>query len=136
VGTVTIARLHARFELHEGISAAVLARGPGHYPGTPLPGARGTTAIAGHRVTHTHPFLELNRLRKGDTISIRTAWGTFVYRVYAARIVAPASLWVLRRRPFDQLVLTACHPPRRASLRYVVFARRVGESEAFFFRLR
>jgi sortase A len=128
VGTVSIPRLHARLEIHEGVTAAVLALGPGHYPRTSLPGLPGTTAIAGHRVTHTRPFLELNRLRKGDTISIRTSWGTFTYRVYAERIVAPTARWVLRKRSFQQVVLTACHPPGTAARRYVVFARRVGQA--------
>jgi sortase A len=127
VGMVSIPRLHVRLEIHEGVTAAVLALGPGHYPQTSLPGLPGTTAIAGHRVTHTRPFLELNRLRKGDAISIRTSWGTFTYRVYAERIVAPTARWVLRKRSFQQLVLTACHPPRTADRRYVVFARRVGK---------
>jgi sortase A len=35
----------------EGTGGAELRSGPGHYPGTPLPGRRGTVAIAGHRTT-------------------------------------------------------------------------------------
>ena len=33
-----------------------LRKGPGHYPYTPLPGERGTVAIAGHRTTYGAPF--------------------------------------------------------------------------------
>jgi sortase A len=35
----------------EGTDLESLRKGPGHYPETPLPGERGTSAIAGHRTT-------------------------------------------------------------------------------------
>jgi sortase A len=35
----------------EGTDLENLRKGPGHYPDTPLPGDRGTVAIAGHRTT-------------------------------------------------------------------------------------
>jgi sortase A len=124
LGTITIPRLHESERLYEGVAAAVLARGPGHYPATPLPGQPGTAAIAGHRVTHTHPFLRLNLLRRGDAVIVRTRNGVFRYRVYRMAIVRPNDTWVLRNGPREHLVLTACHPPRRATLRLVVFARR------------
>jgi sortase A len=103
-----------------------VARGPGHYPGTALPGRPGTTAFAGHRVTHTHPFLHINLLRRGDLVVLASRWGRFRYRVYREAIVSPEDVGVLRNRSFQQLVLTACHPPHTALERYVVFARRVG----------
>ena len=48
----------------QGVSLAALQRGPGHYPGTPLPGQAGNVAIAGHRTTYLHPFWALDQLRK------------------------------------------------------------------------
>src|SRR3974390_1063118 len=44
----------------EGIGTPQLRDGPGHYPGTPLPGQAGNSAIAGHRTTYRHPFDDLN----------------------------------------------------------------------------
>ena len=41
---------------------ADLAKGPGHYPGTPLPGQIGNAAIAGHRTTHGAPFCHVDEL--------------------------------------------------------------------------
>jgi sortase A len=125
VGVLVIPRLQLRTVVHEGIGGAVLANGPGHYPGTSLPGGAGTVAVAGHRVTHTRPFLQINRLRRGDLIYFTTRRGRFTYRVVKERIVRPRAIWVLRRTGRQQLVLTACHPPHTARFRYVVFAVRV-----------
>jgi sortase A len=103
----------------------VLDRGPGHYPGTSLPGRGGTVGIAGHRVTHTRPFLRINQLRRGERIVLTRLGRRHVYRVFTMRIVAPTQVWPVRRRPsVETLVLTACHPPRTDLRRLVVFAAR------------
>jgi sortase A len=106
-----------------GTDTSSLRLGPGHYPGTPLPGARGTVAIAGHRTTYGAPFRKLDKLGRGDQIEVRMPYGTFVYRVEQRRIVAPTALWVTRRTSYDRLILSACHPLYSAAKRIVVFAR-------------
>jgi sortase A len=108
-----------------GTDTASLRSGPGHYPGTPLPGARGTVAIAGHRTTYGAPFRRLDKVAKGDRIEVRMPYGTFVYRVEQKRIVAPTALWVTRRTSYDRLILSACHPLYSAAQRIIVFARLV-----------
>ena len=125
VATLSIPRIHFNGLAHQGIGATQLALGPGHYPSTSFPGEPGTVAFAGHRVTHTHPFLQINLLRRGDVITVSTKWGTFRYRVYREEIVLPTDVNVLRNVGFQQLVLTACHPPHSAVERFVVFARRI-----------
>jgi len=125
VATLSIPRVHFDGLAHQGIAATVLALGPGHYPSTALPGQPGTTAFAGHRVTHTHPFLDITLLRRGDIITVATRWGRFRYQVYRERIVSPSDVSILRDVGYQQLVLTACHPPHTALDRYVVFARRI-----------
>ncbi len=106
-----------------GTNGADLRKGPGHYPDTPLPGARGTVAVAGHRTTYGAPFRRIDRLRSGDRIRMVMPYGTFTYRVERKRIVEPTATWVTRRVRFDRLVLTACHPLYSAAQRIVVFAR-------------
>ena len=76
-----------------------------------------TVAIAGHRTTHTHPFRELNLLRRGDAIWV----GKILYRVRKTVVVRPWQVWVLR---YKGLVLSACTPPGSASYRIVVLAAR------------
>jgi len=74
-----------------------------------------TLAIAGHRTTHSHPFLHLPRLRRGDLIRV----GGKEYVVRRTAIVRPTEVWVLR---YEGLVLSACHPAGSAAFRFVVFA--------------
>ena len=111
----------------KGTDTASLRSGPGHYPGTPLPGAHGTVAIAGHRTTYGAPFRKVDGLRPGDRIQVEMPYGRFAYEVQRTRIVEPTALWVTRRVRHDQLVLTACHPLYSAAQRIVVFARLVAE---------
>src|SRR5664279_3643171 len=49
----------------EGTSGSDLEKGPGHYPGTALPGDLGNFGVAGHRVGKGEPFLNLDQLRPG-----------------------------------------------------------------------
>ena len=107
----------------EGTDAGDLRKGPGHYPDTPLPGVRGTVAIAGHRTTYGAPFRRLDALERDDRIELRMPYGRFVYRVERTRIVPPTEVSVTDRVAYDRLVLTACHPLYSAAQRIVVFAR-------------
>jgi sortase A len=109
-----------------GTDTASLRLGPGHYPGTPLPGSPGTVAIAGHRTTYGAPFRHVDKLARGDRIELKMPYGTFTYAVDHRRIVLPTATWVTRRVGHDQLILSACHPPYSAAKRIVVFARLVG----------
>jgi sortase A len=115
----------------EGTGSDDLRRGPGHYPDTPLPGAHGTVAIAGHRTTYGAPFRNIDDLDAGDRIELTMPYGRFEYRVERTRIVAPTALWVTRRVAYDRLVLTACHPLYSAAQRIVVFARLVRSTPRF-----
>ena len=81
----------------EGTGAGDLRTGPGHYPATPLPGERGTVAIAGHRTTYGAPFRRVDQLERGDRIELRMPYGRFVYRVERTRIVPPTETSVTAR---------------------------------------
>lgn len=100
-----------------------LSRGPGHYERTSLPGLGATTAIAGHRTTFGAPFRRIDDLERGDEVTLELPYGTFRYRVFAHEIVAADDWSVVRRRGFDAVVLTACHPLYSAAQRWVVYAR-------------
>ena len=107
----------------EGTGAGDLRAGPGHYPQTPLPGERGTVAIAGHRTTYGAPFRSIDQLDPGDRIELRMPYGRFTYRIERTRIVEPTETSVIDRVDHDRLVLSACHPLYSAAQRIVVFAR-------------
>jgi sortase A len=125
VGRLRIPRMGLSTVAVEGTDAGDLRAGPGHYPGTPLPGQRGTVAIAGHRTTYGAPFRRIDALRPRDEIVIEMPYGRFTYSVERTRIVLPTDVWVTQQVSYDRLILSACHPLYSAAKRIVVFARLV-----------
>jgi sortase A len=107
----------------EGVSVADLKRGPGHYPGSPLPGQPGNAAIAGHRTTYGAPFYRLDELKPGDEILVTTVQGSFRYEMAEQLIVRPDQTEVLNEFGDNRLTLTACNPKYSARQRIVVVAK-------------
>jgi len=122
LGRIVIPSIGVKDVFVQGTGTADLRTGPGHYAATPLPGRRGTVAIAGHRTTYGAPFHDLDDLDKGDRIELRMPYGRFEYRIERTRIVAPTATWVTDRVDHDRLILSACHPLYSAAQRIVVFA--------------
>jgi sortase A len=125
LGRLRVPRLRLSTVIVKGSSSAPLRKGPGTFDGTPLPGERGTAAIAGHRTTYGAPFRDIDALRRGDLVVAQMPYATVRYRVEGHRIVEPDDLGVLRRVRHDRLILSACHPRFTAKKRIVVFAREV-----------
>jgi sortase A len=125
LGRIAVPRAGASFVFVVGTGESSLRKGPGHYAGTALPGQRGTVAIAGHRTTYSAPFRRLDRLRRGDGITLTMPYGRFTYRVEGERVVAPTHVAVLQHVGRDRLVLTTCTPPFSAAKRLIVTARAV-----------
>jgi sortase A len=128
----------------EGTGYEDLKKGPGHYPGTALPGQLGNFAVAGHRTTYLAPFNKIDQLRNGDAIVLETKSKWLVYRVHTVpaghgyptvpfhEIVDPSDVKVAFAVP-DQgnadkkptlrlLTFTSCNPKYSASQRFVVHA--------------
>ena len=64
----------------EGQDTASLQHGPGHVPGTSLPGQPGNAAVVGRRTTFGAPFRNLNQLSQGDDVTVTTVEGTATYQ--------------------------------------------------------
>lgn len=79
----------------EGVGDDDLAKGPGHFPGTALPGQVGNFAVAGHRATHGEPFADLDHLEVGDPVVVETVDGWLTYQVTWVRILSPTATEVL-----------------------------------------
>jgi LPXTG-site transpeptidase (sortase) family protein len=69
----------------EGTTSSDLDNGPGHYPGTVLPGQAGIATIMGHHTTYGAPFRHLTSLHPGDPISVTTDQGIAHYVVQDVR---------------------------------------------------
>ena len=108
----------------EGVGVEDLKLGPGHYPGTPLPGEPGNVVISGHRTTYSHPFYNVNELIRGDSITLTNPDGTkSIYLVSETRVVEPTAVEVVSNTPDDRLTLTTCNPRYSAAQRLIVVAK-------------
>ena len=123
IGRIEIPAIGSDDFVVEGTDTANLRKGPAHYPETPLPGERGTAAIAGHRTTYGAPFRDIDDLRHGNVIRLDMPYGRYVYRIERIKIVDDSDFSVLRKVRYDRLVLSACHPLYSAAQRVVAFAR-------------
>jgi sortase A len=122
-GHLVIPRIRLNVYVVEGVGAAQLAEGPGHYPGTAQIGAQGNVGIAGHRTTYGAPFYDLNELQSGDLIYLTNTVGqSFTYTVTTHFIVSPSDGAVLNRTSSAALTLTTCNPRFSATDRLVVQA--------------
>ncbi len=130
VGTIVIQKIGLSMVVVEGTDEAQLQAGPGHYPGTPLPGEEGNSAIAGHRTTYLAPFYSLDALVPGDNIVVTTVQGIFLYQVTGNQVVDPSDVAVVADTTTPQLTLTTCNPRYSASQRLVVHAALVASALA------
>ena len=132
VGRIEIPRIGLDVAYGEGVHESVLERGPGHWPGTALPGDPGTAVLSGHRNTHTAPFKELDMLRPGDKIKVTVGRGkATTFRVLDTTIVPEAKYPAFVLKPAKDpdsrnLTLFACHPEGQPVFRIVVRASTTG----------
>jgi sortase A len=112
----------------EGVTDDDLAKGPGHFPGTALPGDVGNFAVAGHRSTHGEPVATLDQLEVGDSVVVETVDGWLTYQVMWERILSPSATEVLdpvAGHPGEEaeqrtMTLVTCNPRWGSSERLVI----------------
>lgn len=109
-------------------SGRTLAFGPGHHPGTAIPGRGGNAVISGHRDTH---FSVLKDVNVGDSILLETLEGRkLIYQVSQLQIVDKHDTWVAADHGRDELTLVTCWPfdtlTPRGPQRLIVSAERQG----------
>jgi sortase A len=125
IGRIRVPRLGLNMVVVDGTDEDSLTKGPGLDRRTYMPGEGQLVYIAGHRTTYLAPFAHIERLRRGDPVTVEVPYATFVYRISHHRIVPGDDLAVLRSQGRDVVVLQACHPRFFASHRYLAYARLV-----------
>lgn len=131
IGLMYIPRLRSHvwgMPLVQGVAAAELAQGIGHYPGTAMPGEIGNFATAGHRATNGEPLRDIDQLRAGDVVIVETEHGWYTYQLDEYQIVNPEDVWVIDpvpgqppgTTPTEALItLTTCHPRWGSTERFI-----------------
>ena len=120
LGTIEIPRIGLSMPMLEGIALATLDRGPGHWPGTALPGGLGNVVVAGHRTSHGKVFRRIDELAPGDEVIFTVGAGRFVYLVTETTVVAPDAIYIIEQTNAHTATLFACHPPGSTKQRIVV----------------
>lgn len=122
LGRLTIPAIGVDEVMFEGWSRETLKMGPGHMPGSPVPGQPGNAVVSGHRTTYGRPFFDLDQLEEGDVIAVETAVGRHVFEVRRTLIVEPTDVWVTEHIPGSWITLTTCHPQFSAAERLIIQA--------------
>jgi sortase A len=92
----------------EGVDDEALNGGPGHLPGSVLPGENGNAVISAHRDRH---FARLGDIRLGDTVATETGTRRDRWVVVSKRVLAENQPALFRTRDAT-LTLTTCWPIR------------------------
>jgi len=120
LGHIEIPRLGVSEDMFEGIALSTLDLGPGHWPGSAMPGQVGNVVIAGHRTSHSKPFRNIDKLEAGDTVLFTVDGAVYTYAVTDHEIVDPTAIHIVDQTPDPTATLFACHPPGSVAERYVV----------------
>lgn len=107
VGRVEIPKLHLSAVIFQGTDSKVLDHGVGHLDGSALPGQPGNVVLAAHRDTF---FRSLKDIRRGDTVEVKTPFGSRTYEVDSTTIVDPTQVSVVEPTPEPTLTLITCYP--------------------------
>jgi sortase A len=111
LGQLSLPSLGVTEPLGEGVTLTAVDRGPGHWPGTAMPGQVGNVVVAGHRTTNSRPFHDLDLMVPGDPLTFTMPDGTtWNYRLTATEIVESNAIEIITQTPAKTATLFACHP--------------------------
>ena len=118
-----------QFAVVQGTGLSQLALGPGHEPGTALPGQVGNFVVAGHRVTGGNPFWRLPSLHEGSLIIVETINASYEYKITGrprsvpaddTAVTAPVPYHPGERARLSMITLITCDPAWSGTSRVVV----------------
>lgn len=120
IGTIEIPKIGLGHTIYHGITMRNIDKGPSHWPGTAFPGEVGNSVFAGHRVTKSKPFRNIDQLVPGDRVIFTIEGVKSEYSVTGTEIVPPSAVHIVDQTPTATATIFACHPPGSARQRIVV----------------
>ena len=124
LGTIAIPRIGLDAHLQQGIALAAIDRGPGHWPGTAMPGELGNVVVAGHRTTYTAAVPRPRPAATGRPGRVRRRREDLDLPPPGAIVIVPADAVDIAAQSYAHTAtLFACHPPGQATQRIVAKLR-------------
>ena len=129
IGVLEVPTMELTMPVYLGASDAHLAAGAAVLGNTsaPIGGDNTNSVIAGHRGWRgADYFRHIDRLQKGDTVTLTNLWETLTYTVADIQIIQPHEVEKIKIQPNrDLLTLLTCHPYASGGRqRYVVYCER------------
>jgi sortase A len=108
VARLTIPRIHLDEIVLEGVGDDQLDAGPGHLPGSAMPGMRGNSVISAHRDRH---FRHLDKVQVGDTVVTEAGLARNEWVIVSRKVIGRETP-ALFQATEPTLTLTTCWPVR------------------------
>ncbi len=129
VNKIVIPKMGVDSEILEGNTEDVLWRGIWRMPVGSTPNQGGNTIITAHRYLHRPPspktFYLIDKLTKGDIITVYWEGEKYEYKVVESKIVEPDDVSILHNTAEDRLTIFSCTPLFTSQQRLVVIADKI-----------
>ncbi len=126
-GTIEIPRIDVNLPLYYGDELNLLKTGIGQSPLGYFPGEGGSIILMGHNFVNM--FRRFSELQKNDTITLKTTYGEYTYKIYDMQIVKETETDKLPIQDDKEILMVyTCYPFNNigyATQRYVVYAELV-----------
>ncbi len=125
--TIQIPRIDVDLPVYFGDTLEILKKGVGHSSGSYFPGEGGSIIYMGHNSKNV--FRRFSELQKNDTITVKTSYGEYTYKIYDMQYVnedEPEKLPIQTEK--EILMVYTCYPFNNigyTTQRYVVYAELV-----------
>ena len=110
VGVLEIPSANIQGIIKEGVEYSTLDRYIGMFNGSAKPGQKGNFCVAAHNNTCTQIFRNLDSVKNGDLVHIRTRKAEYTYKVYDKFIVEPTQTEVLGKSNKKIITIITCTP--------------------------
>lgn len=109
IAIIEIPSIKLKQPVVEGITEDVIKYFLGKFPESTMPGEVGNFAVAGHRVSDfTDAFINLYKVKPGDSVIVTTKDGKYTYEVEESFIVDPDQVEVLESADYEKITLITC----------------------------
>ncbi len=125
--SLSIPSIDVEGRVFQGMDGRTMDIGFWHFPNSKYPGQKGNSVIIGHRYAKLPPdrdtFFNLDKLRKGDEITVMQRNDSWNYIVTDVREVQKNDISVLQSSDDYRLTLITCSPLWSSEKRLVITAK-------------